>query len=60
MEHWNRLPGEVVDSPLNTQDPSGLLPVQPATGCLFFRGVGLDDLFVGILKRMKQNGWEHI
>ena len=42
-EHWNRLPREVVDSPLvGIQDLPGGLPVQPAVGAYFAGGVGLD------------------
>ncbi len=33
-EHLNRLPGEVVESPVEIQDPSGHLPVRPTVGYL--------------------------
>jgi len=46
-EHWNRLPRGAVDSPSlgNIQDPSRLLPVQPAVGNLLCSGVRFDDLW---------------
>ena len=38
-EHWNRLPREVVQSPLRyIQDTLGCLPVQPALGILLWQG----------------------
>jgi len=46
MEHWNRLPREVMDSPSLEILNSCLdaYPVQPAAGGLLCRGAELSDL----------------
>ena len=45
MEHWHRLPREVVESKIgDIQDPPGCLPLQPGLGSLLCRGIGLDSL----------------
>ena len=43
-EHWNRLPREVVESPVEIQDLSGRPPAQPVVGSLLCRGAGLNHL----------------
>ena len=45
LQHWNRLPGEVVESPCqDNQNLLGCFPVQLSVGSLLEQGGGLGDL----------------